>query len=330
MPLPARMQTVSLASPGRIFAGTLLVAVAGYILSPAGAAQSTVSEDDLERLSGSRVISVGTPSNGRIAMVPLETYVARVIAGEAEPSAPETAQQAVAIAIRTYALFNLRRHTRDGYDLCDTTHCQVPRASTAATRRATQATAGQVLLYNGAPASLFYSANCGGQSEAAVDVWPGINYPYLRSVADDVHENDTPWTLELTLEQIRTSLRGAGFTGDRLDSMEVEGRTLSGRVGRLHLQGLRPETIAGDAFRMALGPAVVRSTAFTFEQSDGRVRFIGRGYGHGVGMCVVGAARRARRGDSAEEILSLYYPGLRLANLAVLSAAPDAAGAAPR
>jgi stage II sporulation protein D len=238
-----------------------------------------------------------------------------VVRGAAAPSAPPAAQQAIAVAIRTFAIVNARRHARDGYGLCDTTHCQVPRASTAATRQAALATAGRILLYEGAPAPVFYSANCGGQSETASEVWPDARFPYLRTVPDDVHADDVPWNLELTLEQIRASLLKAGFSGDRLLALEIDSRNESGRVRRIRLDGLRPDTIAGDAFRMALGAATVRSTAFALTSDGDKVRLVGRGYGHGVGMCVVGAARRARRGEHVTGILQAYYPGLTLASL---------------
>jgi len=278
-------------------------------------AQAAVTDADLDEASGRHVVNVGTPSNGRVVRVPLETYVARVIAGEAEPAAPDAAQQALAIAIRTFAIVNLRRHAKEGFDLCDTTHCQVPRASTPATRQAALVTAGRVLVYKGAPAVVFYSANCGGRSESADEVWPGINLPYLRPVDDDVHGDDVPWTLDLTLERIQSALQTAGFSGERLKGLTIDDRNASGRVSRLRLDGLQPNVITGSAFRTAVGPATLRSTAFTIEGNGGVVRFTGRGYGHGVGMCAVGAARRARRGETAEAILSVYYPGLQIVGL---------------
>jgi len=278
-------------------------------------AQAAVTDADLDEASGKHVVNVGTPSNGRVVRVPLETYVARVIAGEAEPAAPDAAQQALAIAIRTFAIVNLRRHAKEGFDLCDTTHCQVPRASTPATRQAALVTAGRVLVYKGAPAVVFYSANCGGRSESADEVWPGINLPYLRPVDDDVHGDDVPWTLDLTLERIQSALQTAGFSGERLKGLTIDDRNASGRVSRLRLDGLQPNMITGSAFRTAVGPATLRSTAFTIEGNGGVVRFTGRGYGHGVGMCAVGAARRARRGETAEAILSVYYPGLQIVGL---------------
>src|SRR5262249_59673895 len=91
-----------------------------------------------------------------------------------------------AIAIRTYALENRGRHRADGFDLCDQTHCQVMRASTAVTERAALTTAGQVLMYKGQPATVYYSASCGGRTEKPSNVWPGSeNPPYLPSQPDD-------------------------------------------------------------------------------------------------------------------------------------------------
>ena len=75
-----------------------------------------------------RTVALGAAGGGKIGDVPLEVYVARVLAGEGEPNAPEATQQALAIAIRTYAVFNTGRHKREGFDLCDSVHCQVPRS----------------------------------------------------------------------------------------------------------------------------------------------------------------------------------------------------------
>jgi hypothetical protein len=85
---------------------------------------------------------------------------------------------------------------------------------------------------------------------------------------------------------------------------------------------MRPDEVAGPAFREALGTTRIRSTAFTLAREGTRVRFTGRGYGHGVGMCVIGAGRRARRGESLEAILTQYYPNLRLTDLATGAVAP--------
>ena len=287
------------------------------------AAQSEVTDEQLEAASVGRTVAIGSPNGGRITRIPLEVYVARVLAGEGEPNAPDAARQALAVAIRTYTLVQMGRHRREGFDLCDTVHCQVLRAANDNSRRAALATAHRVLTVNGAAAEVFYSASCGGRSEGAAQVWPGATFPYMQVVRDDdVHEEDVPWTLELTIDELRHALSRAGFGGGPLSSIEVEGVNQSGRVERLRVPGMRPSEITGPAFREALGTTRIRSTAFTLSRQGKVVRFTGRGYGHGVGMCVIGAGRRARRGESLEAILGQYYPNLQLTDLAGASVSP--------
>jgi len=298
------------------------VAFTASVLIPLAAkvpAQGDVAEADLAAASAGRMIRLGAVADGHVTSVSLEVYVARVLAGEADPKAGDAAQQALAIAVRTYTLKNVDRHARDGYDLCDSTHCQVPRPSTPTSRRAAMATVGQVLTWHGEIAEVFYSASCGGRSERAADVWPGANYPYLPSRPDDVCDDDPEWTIDFSRAEVQRVLRGVGFEGERLRDIRVDARTSSGRVAKLRLSGLQPDVIAGDQFRLAVGATKLRSTAFTVEKHGDQLRFTGRGFGHGVGMCVIGAGRRALRGESAVAILGQYYPGLELTSLAAIA-----------
>ena len=94
-------------------------------------------------------LRVGVSSGGSVAVrtVPLEDYVAGVLVGEAARDSAPAALDALAIAIRTYALHNLNRHRADGFDICDQTHCQVLRTATPATEQAALRTAGQILRF---------------------------------------------------------------------------------------------------------------------------------------------------------------------------------------
>ena len=330
MPLPARVSaqavTVRLSPHGSEAAARPLPRIAIFALVVATVVLAghertlTAQGDDatearLRTASRGRVIRVGSATGSRPVMtLPLEGYVARVLAGEGEPNAADGARQALAVAIRTFALVNLQRHRRDGYDLCDSTHCQVPRADNPTTRNVALATAGLVLTHMGKPAELFYSASCGGFSESAEQVWPGVDRPYLQVAPDDVHEADTPWVTTLPMEQIENSLLRAGFEG-RLRDIAIDQRNASGRVARLRLDGLTPSEIRGNEFRGAVGFTTLRSTAFALERTAGGFQFTGRGFGHGVGMCVIGAGRRAARGESLQAILAHYYPGLQLTRL---------------
>jgi stage II sporulation protein D len=315
-----------------LFVALPLLAGALTSLSPVPAvvaAQAEVTDEQLEAASGGRSVVIGSPGDRRVSRIPLEVYVARVLAGEGEPNAPDAARQALAVAIRTYTLVQMGRHRREGFDLCDTVHCQVLRAANDSSRRAALATARRVLTVNGEPAEVFYSASCGGRSEGAAQVWPGATFPYMQVVRDDdVHQEDVPWQLELTLDELRQALGRAGFGGGSLRDISIEGYNASGRVERLGVEGLRPNEVTGPAFRDALGTTRIRSTAFSLARQGNVVRFTGRGYGHGVGMCVIGAGRRARRGESVEAILAQYYPNLQLTNLA--SGRPPTASLPPR
>jgi SpoIID/LytB domain protein len=263
-------------------------------------------------------VGVLKPGGGySVTTMPMETYVARVLAGEAVRDSEPAALEALAITIRTFALANRGRHRADDFDLCDQTHCQVLRAAVEATERAAQVTAGRVLLMtSGAPASVYYSASCGGRTQLPSDVWPGAeDPPYLPSKDDDACQGAPAWTAELHETDVVRALRAAGFRGELRD-LSIGSRNASGRVARLRLEGLRPDQISGQDFRVAIGRTLgwqhVKSTAFDLRKKDGSYRFSGHGSGHGVGMCVVGSARLAERGVSAEAILARYFPGLRI------------------
>ena len=150
------------------------------VVAPGAAGRDATSLAGDLLAAGELSLRVGvTGANGRVRVetVRMDDYVARVLAGEGEPRAADAAQQSLAIAIRTFALANRNRHARDGYDMCDTTHCQVLRAPTASSTRAAAATSGRVLVRQGKPAEIFYSASCGGHPELASEVWPGaIDY----------------------------------------------------------------------------------------------------------------------------------------------------------
>jgi stage II sporulation protein D len=274
--------------------------------------------ETLAQTSGAAAIRVGVLRNGsyEIATLPLETYVARVLGGEAAPGTHPSALEALAIAVRTYAMANRGRHRAEGFELCDQTHCQVVRTANPVTERASQATAGNVLLYRGAPATIYYSASCGGRTEVPSAVWPGADDPsFLPSRSDDACRGQPEWTTDLAAGDIARALAAAGFRGT-LKNMRIERRSRSRRVAVLRLDGLTPRSISGQDLRMAvsrvLGPLAIRSTAFDLRRTPGGYRFSGHGYGHGVGMCVIGSMRLAEEGRSARQILSRYFPGLRI------------------
>jgi SpoIID/LytB domain protein len=265
--------------------------------------------------SPSDTIRIGIQRNGGydVATMPLETYVARVLTGEALPGSDPAALEALAIAVRTYTAANRGKHRADGFDLCDQTHCQVMRTATPETDRAAAATAGQILLYDGAPASIYYSASCGGRTERPSNVWPGADDPPYLPVQDDDGCSGSPqWSAELTTGDLQRAFAAAGYRGT-LRGIRATAHNQSGRVQVLSLEGLTPSEISGQDLRAVVGRTLgwqrVMSTWFELKRSGDAYRFTGRGSGHGVGMCVIGSTKLAIRGLSAAEILKRYYPG---------------------
>ncbi len=147
---PARAAVV--AAPGGAgidaaqLAGELLAAPPAAVTAPAAAVVSRaptslapvpVTDEALRAASQGRTIRVGvTARDGSVRpeTIAVEEYVARVISGEGQPRAGPAAHEALAIVIRTFAAANHRRHRAEGYDLCDTTHCQVMRPAIAVAR----------------------------------------------------------------------------------------------------------------------------------------------------------------------------------------------------
>ena len=270
-----------------------------------------------------------------IQNIPLETYVARVLVGEAAPSSPPAALEALAIAIRTFAIVNRGRHNADGFDVCDSTHCQVMKVATAATERAANATTGLVLMRAGTPVPVYYSASCGGRTEVPSEVWPGSDDPpYLPSQKDDACEGQPEWAANISVADLTKAFKAAGFRGDRLRDMRVLARNGSGRVSKLRIAGFSPDTLSGQDLRAALGRTLgwllVKSAAFELDRRGDVYHFEGHGYGHGVGMCVIGSFNLAARGQTAAQILNRYYPGLDIvpiSNAATVINAPPRAPA---
>ncbi|HUQ87255.1 MAG TPA: SpoIID/LytB domain-containing protein [Vicinamibacterales bacterium] len=312
-------RAIVVAAPGG--AGMDAAAIAARILSAAPEAPQAPRAPQAPEAPGS--IRLGrTLANGstRIETVNLDDYIAQVLAGEGQPKAGDAAQQALAITARTFALANRNRHRSEGFDLCDTTHCQVLRAATAITRRAAESTSGRVLLHQGQPAFVFYSAWCGGRSELASQVWPGaIDYSYEPALRDDACEDEPGWESEVRVDQIERALRAAGLRGARLRNLKILSRNASGRAARIGVEGFTPSEMPGNEFRMAVGRVAgwqsIKSTAFAIDRTSNGYRFKGRGFGHGVGLCVIGAGRRAANGASAQQILKFYFPGLAVGPL---------------
>jgi stage II sporulation protein D len=260
------------------------------------------------------------PTNGTgIVDMPLERYVVAALAGKSGGFQSDEALKAMAVAARTYAVRMRGRHATEGYDLCDTTHCQRldMGGSTPRLEKAAAETAGELLWYQGKPAFTPYTKDCGGTTEDAAAVWPDLAEPYLRSHADPycTHPTAAAWHWSADPRQIQQALRQSSLSGPQvLARITIATRTPSGRASTLMLTG-GPESvrISASSFRFALGRELgwntIRSDRYTVTASAGHLIFDGAGDGHGVGLCQRGAEQMGLLTLSYHEILAFYYPG---------------------
>ncbi|MGA3324009.1 MAG: SpoIID/LytB domain-containing protein [Terriglobia bacterium] len=263
-----------------------------------------------------------------ITRVDLESYVSGVLRGEASVLQAPAARQTMAILARTWALRWQGRHREVGFDFCSLTHCQVFRLPQGGEANAAdgfepaaRATRGKVLQYHGTLADPYFTACCGGMTEAAGNVWPDRAQPYLISVHDPycLSSSHASWKKALTAESVQQVLREALHLpmAAPLAELSVEKRDSSGRALVLRVVAGSTWNLDANQFRYAvdrrLGWAQIKSNLYTIERQSDSWVFSGHGLGHGVGLCQAGAEQMARMGFSTEQILSTYFPGTEIA-----------------
>ncbi len=257
------------------------------------------------------------------ASMPMEEYITGVLAGETGNFKSDEALKAMAVATRTYAMHFGSRHSVDGFDFCDSTHCQNLRITdvTARLRQIAAATVGEVLWYDGEPAATYYHANCGGTTEDGHYILGNDEQraPFLKQHSDTycVRGGTNQWHSEVSKHELQRALalEGVNVPG-QLRSVAVLHRTTSGRVEFLAVAGSRSITVPGLTFRQAIGRNIgwdrLKSNWYDVRVEGDRIAFQGRGSGHGVGLCQSGAEVMGDEGHSYREILSFYYPGTKL------------------
>ncbi|HEY1759580.1 MAG TPA: SpoIID/LytB domain-containing protein [Bryobacteraceae bacterium] len=264
-------------------------------------------------------VQVRTQSGAKLVDLPLERYVAAVLAGESSIFQSKEALKAMAVAARTYAVRLRGRHSAEGFDFCDTTHCQRIELEGISARLESAAadTAGELLWYQGKPAFTPYTRDCGGRTEEAAAIWPDLAEPYLKSHEDPycARRGSSAWQWNSDPKRILQALRDSGLRApDGLNRIAILDRTPSGRASTLTLAGASGSVrISADSFRFAVGRELgwntLRSDRYQVEASNGRIAFEGSGSGHGVGLCQVGAEQMGTNGRSYRDILAFYYPG---------------------
>lgn len=246
-----------------------------------------------------------------INYVDLKGYLYSVVGAEMSPSWPLEALKAQAVAARSYALYKRSKLSNRLFDLDTTTATQVYkglRSETRSTHRAVNATAGEVMTYNGSPILAAFHSSSGGHTENVEDIW-SQSLPYLRSVVDyDQRAPVYQWVKSFSSREIGHRIGDVG----NVIAMTPEQTTPQGRVEMMRVVGDRGmKWVSGSELRKVLD---LRSTLFTVSATDDSFQIYGKGFGHGVGLSQWGAYYLAQHGIGYRQILGHYYQGANLAN----------------
>jgi stage II sporulation protein D len=315
----------------------------GILIARPGRAASGQVRIDGKSYRGAVLLRPAASGVTAANLIDLEAYLLGVVPHEIGAGRPPEELEAVkaqAIAARTYAIRHMGRRDALGFDFYATVQDQVyggMDAEDPVSSQAVRETAGEIIAYDGTPIEAFYHSTCGGHTAALEEVWTGSPRPYLRSVSDRRPDggwycetsNRFRWTEEWDRSELHSTLTanlaesGAARPVTRVESMAITERTPSGRAATLRVRtNLGESRVPGDSIRRVLQPEpnrILNSTAIEVHtHGSGEVTRLvveGAGWGHGIGMCQIGALGRARGGHSYREILTTYYPGTRILRL---------------
>lgn len=284
---------------------------------PVGASAILISSaDDLFTLGknsyrGSLVVGrSGAQTLSATNVLPLEQYLCGVVGAEMPPHWPAEALKAQAVAARTYVLHEAQSRTLRTTDLAYTG----AGGESAAARRAVRATRGVVVTYEGALFPAYFHSTCGGATVDVEKFFTEPSIPPLEGVGCGwcTRSPAFRWKATLDAEKLAEALGPLGIK--QVTSIEPLGAGPDGYARKVLVNGKRE--IPAVSFRHAVGVRVLKSVAFTVRRHGGKFVFLGRGWGHGVGLCQWGAHGLAVAGGNWQEILHYYYPGAQIGRLA--------------
>lgn len=172
-----------------------------------------------------------------INVLTMREYLYGNVPPEIGGSSPAEALKAQAVASKMYAVNNLGKHKKTGFDVCATTSCQVYKGYSSerpASNAAVDEVADKVITYDGKLAGqIFYFASSGGRTEDVKNVW-GYPYPYLVSV-EDKYERIYTWTKTLRASDVKAKIPNIG----NILGMDITKTSEAGRVTQLAVRGDR-------------------------------------------------------------------------------------------
>lgn len=269
-------------------------------------------------------ISLYIAETGEKKNIKMEEYLKGVVAAEMEPTWSAEALAAQAILARTFTLERMKsigkvpKRGTDASTNVEEFQAYDPKRINDNVVKAVQKTRGEVVKYQGKYIKAWFHADAGGRTAASAE--EGLAYtkepsPYIQSVKDPgfeiTAEENKNWTAEFTKGVVRQKVKEVtgkdpgAFKQIKIAKKGPSGRAMDFSIGTVN--------VSGPALRLALGSDKIRSTMITDLKSTGdKIIFMGKGFGHGVGMSQWGAKALAENGKSPEEIIKYFFRNVEI------------------
>lgn len=265
-------------------------------------------------------VRVKQTESGNIVEVPLEEYVAGVVAGEMPITFETEALKAQAVAARSYVLKKIEQNYKNNYDVVDTVLNQVYLDNESLKnkwkdkyeeriqkiKKVVLDTKGEYLTYNGKVIEAFFFSTSSGLTENCEEVFVEA-LPYLRSVDSHYDEISPVYETEKVINYAEFCNK-LGIENVPLN-INITKTTSTGRIKNITINGVN---FTGNQVTQRLG---LRSNYFEIKQDNDNVIVTTKGYGHGVGMSQYGANGMAKEGYTYKDILNHYYTNIQISKI---------------
>ncbi|WP_434656098.1 SpoIID/LytB domain-containing protein [Thermoanaerobacterium thermosaccharolyticum] len=178
-----------------------------------------------------------------INVLPLEEYLYGVVPAEMPASWNIEALKAQAVAARTYAVYNLGKYSKYGFDLTNDVNCQAYNGfdgENPNSNKAVDDTKGVIAIYNGKPIEAIFHSHSGGYTEDSENVYSN-SVPYLRGVEDKYvfgyNESLDNWSVDVTADSIEQKLKSSGVDVGNVVDVKVTSKSWTGRAIQVTIYG---------------------------------------------------------------------------------------------
>lgn len=278
-----------------------------------------------------KTINLLHKSDNTVENIELEEYLVNVVAAEMPVDYELEALKAQATVARTYTLYQISNGPKhENADICDSSDCCQAWISKEKRfenwdgnqeekwnklREAVYSTAGDIITYEGKPIDAFFHSNSGGRTEIPANVWGGTNFPYLQVVetsGEDTYSqfySSNEYTKKELEDKMKEKYSDFQINWDAEDAIAIleyneSSRIKTIKIGNKNISGVEARSI----FEL-------RSSNFTVEITDDKIKFNVVGYGHGVGMSQTGSNTLAKEGKGYKEIINHYYKNVEIENI---------------